>query len=1265
LSPRWVTRSFKVLGLLLLGLVVVLVLGTAGAWWWAGTEGSLAWSLRQLARSLPLTVEGVGGALRSGARVQHLIWERDGLKIEARDLQLAWRPLELLTGSLQIDALRAASVRVEDRRPPQPKVPPTSLAVSLRPAIDDVRIGRLEWVTGGNTVTAGDIAGHYSFNGLQHDLQLDSVHWGPGTYRGRASIGAAGPLHVNAAVEGRVEAAVPGNAVPLPLDFAATLLGPLADLQVKARLQVGTGSPAAGTRANGTGRLTLWAEQPLPEAQAQLQNFDAAAFWPDAPHTSLAGEVRVQPAGTATWALTADLANALPGAWDQGRVPVDKLTAAGEWRANGQALVRQLRARVGGGEVQAHGQWRRTGGWDVQGELAGVNPASIHTALAPVPVSGRADVRGEGAAISFDADLKAQGGARRAHGASEAAAALQALELRAAKAQGRWESGLLSLRTFDLRTSDARLYGTLEVRPARWSGSGRASLEAPGVRAEADGAIAESAGKGTAQLRATDFAQALRWARTLPRVADLLPQLAASGRGEARVAWQGGWADPAVQARAEVPVLEVAREPDAGSRKNAPAPWSVRDAAVSVTGRLSDARVQGHARAEFGERRVALELAGQGGRRRQAPDVWQGQLGTLRVSATDPALGAGPWTLTLQRAFALRWSAGQFDADAGQALLAPPATRGAVGTPATLVWEPVRWRSGELHTAGQLTGLPMAWVALIGGPQLAGSMLAGDMVFDGRWDANLGATLRLQASLARSRGDLTVLAENVEGASTRVPAGVRDARLTVQTDGDALTAALHWDSERGGTAEGQVRTRLARGGAAGWQWPADAPLTGALHARLPRIGVWSLLAPPGWRLRGSLNADVAVAGTRADPQLSGTLAADDLALRSVVDGIELQGGRLRARLAGRALLIDEFMLRGAQGTGDGGTLVATGEGAWTPDGPQARLTARLQHLRASIRSDRQLTLSGEIATRVDAASSEVTGRVTVDRALVVLPEQTTPELGDDVVVRGAATRPTRTQAKAAEEARPGGRRLRVAVDLDLGNDFHVRGRGIDTRLRGTLAVSAQSLGAPRLTGTIQTAGGEYLAYGQRLDIERGVLRFTGPVENPSLDILAIRPNIAQRVGVQITGSVLTPYVRLYSEPQLADAETLSWLVVGRASAAGGAEAALVQRAALALLAGHSGTGKRGVAASLGLDELSFSRSGPAGPAVTFGKRIGRNIYAAYERSLSGALGTLYVFYDLTRRVTVRAEAGTRAAVDLIFTFTFDGPGDKKAARTGS
>ncbi|HWI80297.1 MAG TPA: translocation/assembly module TamB domain-containing protein, partial [Ramlibacter sp.] len=316
--------------------------------------------------------------------------------------------------------------------------------------------------------------------------------------------------------------------------------------------------------------------------------------------------------------------------------------------------------------------------------------------------------------------------------------------------------------------------------------------------------------------------------------------------------------------------------------------------------------------------------------------------------------------------------------------------------------------------------------------------------------------------------------------------------------------------------------------------------------------------------------------------------------------------------------------------------------------------AEINRLRASIRSDRQLTASGTIAARHDASGTVVNGNLKVDQALVVLPDQSTPKLGDDVVVRGAAGPVTRTQARAAEQAgKSASQRLNLSVNVDLGDNFRVKGMGIDTHLRGTVALSGPSITSPRLLGVIRAGGGEYQAYGQRLQIERGVIRFTGAVDNPSLDILAIRPNLLQRVGVQVTGSALRPYVTLYAEPDMPDAEKLSWLVTGRASAGNGAEAALVQQAALALLASRAGGGKRSMAASLGLDELSFRREGPEGPAVTLGKRIGRNFYAAYERSLSGALGTLFIFYDLTRRITVRAETGERTALDLIFTFAFD------------
>ena len=142
------------------------------------------------------------------------------------------------------------------------------------------------------------------------------------------------------------------------------------------------------------------------------------------------------------------------------------------------------------------------------------------------------------------------------------------------------------------------------------------------------------------------------------------------------------------------------------------------------------------------------------------------------------------------------------------------------------------------------------------------------------------------------------------------------------------------------------------------------------------------------------------------------------------------------------------------------------------------------------------------------------------------------------------------------------------MTFDLGNDFAVQGRGITTRLEGKLDIRSTALNAPpRVTGEVRTVKGRYRAYGQELDVETGLARFNGPVDNPSLDILAIRPNITQRAGVQITGTAQSPRVRLYSDPPLSDAETLSWVVLGRSSATSGAESA---RAA----AGRAGAARR-------------------------------------------------------------------------------------------
>jgi translocation and assembly module TamB len=950
--------------------------------------------------------------------------------------------------------------------------------------------------------------------------------------------------------------------------------------------------------------------------------------------------------------LQADVRNAAAGPWDAGQLPVATARGEGEWR-NGVALLKALQAQLGGGTVEGSGGWRGEG-WTFEGRIADVDPAQLHRGMAALPLTGPVKLEGEGQAVDFDVALEAGAPSRRARAADDLLAAAGALQLRSAQARGRWAGNDLDLQQLRVRTSDASLEGQVAVQLQQRSGNGRLSLRAPGLQAQAQGSAAETRGQGTASVAAADLAQAQRWLARWPGASQFLQGLALRGQAQAQLAWQGGWRDPTVQASATA--RSLAWQPAQAGADAAAAPWVVREAALQVNGRLRDAALQLRGQAQQGQRTVALEGSGRLGAVLGGPAAnWRGQLAQLALQLQDPAITPGPWRLQLRQPVEWRLAGGNFELSAGEALLRAPAMRsGAAATDAVLAWGPVRRQGGQLSTTGRLAGLPLAWIELFAGQQLAGS-LSGDLVFDAQWNAMLGDTLRVEASLVRVRGDVNVLAESADGAAARVTAGVRDARLTLTTEGEQLVLSFLWDSERAGHAEGRVRTRLVRAAGGGWSWPEQAPLEGRVQAELPRIGVWSLLAPPGWRLRGSLSADIAVAGTRAQPQLSGPLVADDLALRSVVDGIELRNGRLRAQLAGQRLVVNEFLLRGSEeGSGTGGTLLAYGEGEWTPQGIVFEANAQLSQLRASLRSDRQLTVSGPLTARMDRGGTTVTGDLRVDRARITIPEESPPRLGDDVLVRNAPGLPT---TEAERRLRPAptepGRALTLRVNFDLGDDFRVSGRGVDTRLAGSVQVAGASLGLPRITGVIRTVGGSYEAYGQRMKIERGELRFTGVADNPALDVLAVRPNMTEKVGVLVSGRAQSPHIELYSEAGLSDAETLSQVVLGRSSSGGGAETALLQRAATALLAGREGTGK-GLLGKLGVDDLTVSPDSTSGAVVRVGKRFADNFYAAYERSLSGAMGTLFIFYDISQRLTLRGEAGERTGLDLIFTFAFDG-----------
>jgi translocation and assembly module TamB len=521
--------------------------------------------------------------------------------------------------------------------------------------------------------------------------------------------------------------------------------------------------------------------------------------------------------------------------------------------------------------------------------------------------------------------------------------------------------------------------------------------------------------------------------------------------------------------------------------------------------------------------------------------------------------------------------------------------------------------------------------------------MGGDLVLAGHAKVSLGARVAADVVLERASGDLTL----TDDTGTRA-FGLTDLRLAIAAQDGSWYFTQALAGSNLGVLAGAQSLRLPLQAT----WPrSDTPMQGVLEWRVADLGAWAPFTPPGWRLSGTLRTGAELGGTFGAPEITGALSGHNLAVRNLLLGVDVRDGELALSLRGDQARIDGFVFKGGQGE-----LRLTG-GASLGAEPSAKLQLDAERFQLLGRFDRRIIASGNATLVLAPQSLNLDGRFRIDEGLIDFSRVDAPSLDSDIQVHGGRAA---AKAVAATEPANGGRgsprTVQVALQVDLGDDLKLRGHGIDTRLRGSLALSTPG-GRMAVNGSVRTEAGSFAAYGQKLAIERGVLTFNGPADNPRLDILALRPNLDQRVGVLVSGSVQLPRVRLYSEPEMSDTDKLSWLVLGRApDGLARADTALLQRAALALLAG-GGEGKdKTLLSNVGLDELSVRQTETGDvkeTVVTLGKQLSRRWYVGYERGVNATTGTWQLIYRVAQRLTLRAQAGADNALDAIWTWRWN------------
>ncbi len=419
--------------------------------------------------------------------------------------------------------------------------------------------------------------------------------------------------------------------------------------------------------------------------------------------------------------------------------------------------------------------------------------------------------------------------------------------------------------------------------------------------------------------------------------------------------------------------------------------------------------------------------------------------------------------------------------------------------------------------------------------------------------------------------------------------------------------------------------------------PAEQTLQGRMKLNLRDLSRLSLIMPRLQNPRGVIAGDFKLSGSLAQPQLVGAAELQAGAIDIPELGLELREIDLQMT----APRLDQLALRGGLKSGNGRLQM---EGQIELD-MEAGFPARLQltgnELKVANLPVAEVEVTPDLTFERDREGSRLKGRIEIPYARLrprKLPS-TAVSVTPDLVVVGTDE----------PERRAYDPRLSAQLRVVMGDRVSFDGFGLRGQLTGSLLVIDEPKRPVIGRGRIGITKGTYQAYGQDLNIERGFALFAdSPVDNPGLDVRAVREIDEVTAGVRVSGTLKSPKIDLFSSPTMGESDVLSYLLTGRPAGEGGGGGVGI---AAAIKASGAGTVAEELGRQFGLEELRFDAgSGLEEASVVAGTYLSPRLYIQYINELASRETKLRLRYDINRRLQLEAETGKTQAGDLYYTF---------------
>ncbi|MBC3301213.1 translocation/assembly module TamB [Pseudomonas sp. SWRI18] len=413
--------------------------------------------------------------------------------------------------------------------------------------------------------------------------------------------------------------------------------------------------------------------------------------------------------------------------------------------------------------------------------------------------------------------------------------------------------------------------------------------------------------------------------------------------------------------------------------------------------------------------------------------------------------------------------------------------------------------------------------------------------------------------------------------------------------------------------------------------PKDKPITGNFSLVGLDLAVARPFVPMVETLSGKLNGSGRLSGGLLAPQVNGSVNLVGGEVSGPELPISLEDLNVQALIAG-----DSVQLNGGWRSGKAGQGSLKGRIDW---GQALAMNLSLQgaQLPVTVEPYAVLEVAPDLTISLKDDKLAVAGKVHIPRGDITVRElpPSTVKVSNDTVIVGSQT----------EEGKPA---MAMAMDIDVvvGEErLNFSGFGLTAKVQGHVHIGDNL----DTRGELWLNDGRYRAYGQKLDVRRARLLFAGPLDQPYLDIEAIRKTDEVVAGIRLSGSAEHPATQIFSEPAMSQEQALSYLVLGRPLSTTGEDNNMLAQAALGLgLMGSAGV-TSDLANKLGIQDFDLDTQGSGNKtAVVASGKITEKLSLRYGMGVFEPASTIALRYLLSKKVYLEVASGVASSLDIFY-----------------